>query len=839
MALVNRTFSVNVTPGMMPPIVHVSEYDVGRAYTVSILDEQGNTFTIPSGTTASIEGTLNGSVGFTQSATVSSNQVSFTLSESMTAYSGKAWCKIKLTQNSQPIQTCAFVLAVDRAGVEADTVIGAPGFEEQIQEAVEEWAEQQGFTSPTVTITPITGGNRVTFTDAQHPQGQSIDVMDGENGAEVDDTLTEEGMAADAAVVGEQLTIAAPDGTQTDIPITGYWWRNVAGYVVSGNEWGVEPTNNYHCYAFDIPARKNIEVSVSGTHNRFAILGKSDIIDAETVPTQTITGFTLIYRQDSESTYSFNSGSYRTIVLYLCAGINDQPTVSVIQKSNAGTMWLKDYVEDLADTVDGILDTAVLTSVKEYTTSEKATARTNIDAASLDDVTITESQEETTIQGTMWNASGYAQDASATSGWQVEADPSSKTYAFNAPAHRDVSIEVSGVHNRFVLLATQDSIDTSTPVTQVTDLDKVYRNDGDSSYSFNTGNYRSFFLYLVVGNSSLNPTVAVSISVGEGGTVQVPLKSVVAELEGEIEELSAIAVRTETLIEPTQTVKATAADYFAMWETLVTDGYCTKTQIATVNGQPIYKYVFAFDSDTMYGDSLEIVSDGSFYQKPKISFISGQHGDEKGSPLFLYEFMNRLCRNQAYAKYFGMFDFHVIPLVNPTGYNANTRNNYQNININRDGSNSPQTVEGQALKAHFDAYEWAACFDIHQMSPGHGTTHATHSCGYYNSQFGASKQITDKFNKLFCTVGYEAEKLLEAEYNKPHVQMFQPWDEINIPTWCNYPSNVANKTGLSFCFETAQTWAYYSDSGVDLNPVALIGGNTITDKALRIFLDNI
>ena len=139
MALVNRSFSVNVTPGMMPPIVHVSEYDVGRAYTVSILDEQGNTFTIPSGTTASIEGTLNGSDGFTQSATISNNQVSFTLSESMTAYAGKAWCKIKLVQNSQPIQTCAFVIAVDRAGVEADTVIGAPGFQEQINEGIAEY----------------------------------------------------------------------------------------------------------------------------------------------------------------------------------------------------------------------------------------------------------------------------------------------------------------------------------------------------------------------------------------------------------------------------------------------------------------------------------------------------------------------------------------------------------------------------------------------------------------------------------------------------------------------------------------------------------------------------
>lgn len=34
--------------------------------------------------------------------------------------------------------------------------------------------------SPTVTITPITGGHRVTITDEEHPQGQSFDVMDGD-----------------------------------------------------------------------------------------------------------------------------------------------------------------------------------------------------------------------------------------------------------------------------------------------------------------------------------------------------------------------------------------------------------------------------------------------------------------------------------------------------------------------------------------------------------------------------------------------------------------------------------------------------------------------------------
>ena len=142
MALVETAFSVNVTPSEMPPVIHVSEYDIGRSYTVSIIGENGNAFTIPTGTTATVEGTLNKKVGFSESATVSGNTVTFTLTENMTAQAGKAWCKIKLTLNSEPIQTCAFVLAVDRAGVEADTVIGASGFEQQIVDAVQDWLDE-------------------------------------------------------------------------------------------------------------------------------------------------------------------------------------------------------------------------------------------------------------------------------------------------------------------------------------------------------------------------------------------------------------------------------------------------------------------------------------------------------------------------------------------------------------------------------------------------------------------------------------------------------------------------------------------------------------------------
>lgn len=68
--------------------------------------------------------------------------------------------------------------------------------------------------SPTVTVDAIEGGHRVTITDANGTQ--SFDVMDGVDGqdgaggsgssVELDATLTQSGKAADAKVVGDQLS---------------------------------------------------------------------------------------------------------------------------------------------------------------------------------------------------------------------------------------------------------------------------------------------------------------------------------------------------------------------------------------------------------------------------------------------------------------------------------------------------------------------------------------------------------------------------------------------------------------------------------------------------------
>lgn len=73
-----------------------------------------------------------------------------------------------------------FITITDATGTETVFIAnGATGPQGQQGPAGADGADGADGVSPDVTITTITGGHRVTITDADHPQGQSFDVMDG------------------------------------------------------------------------------------------------------------------------------------------------------------------------------------------------------------------------------------------------------------------------------------------------------------------------------------------------------------------------------------------------------------------------------------------------------------------------------------------------------------------------------------------------------------------------------------------------------------------------------------------------------------------------------------
>lgn len=232
MALVNQTLKLEITPGGVPPVLHVTEYDENMQV-VAQLFQRGQYYEIPSGTTAKVEGTLAGHP-FSADATVDGSNVTFELTKGMTAYAGRAWTKIKLTQNSKPVSTCGFWLECDRAGVEAETVIGADGFQEQINQAVAEYIEDSGL------IIDSTLSRQGAAADAK-ATGDAISELSEEIGDLA--LLNTEDQSSIVAAINEVL--ANGGGTAaTYYPVTyngdNVTWTSMKSYVKEGKAFSVE-----------------------------------------------------------------------------------------------------------------------------------------------------------------------------------------------------------------------------------------------------------------------------------------------------------------------------------------------------------------------------------------------------------------------------------------------------------------------------------------------------------------------------------------------------------------------------------------------------------------------
>ena len=122
MAINAQNTELSVTPGGIIPIVHVSQYDVDRILTFSLMDGN-NAASIPAGATVAIEGTKPSRHGFSYEATLFGSVVTVNTTQQMTAEQGTTDCKIKIMFGTQVIGTALFLLEVEQAGLASDTDI--------------------------------------------------------------------------------------------------------------------------------------------------------------------------------------------------------------------------------------------------------------------------------------------------------------------------------------------------------------------------------------------------------------------------------------------------------------------------------------------------------------------------------------------------------------------------------------------------------------------------------------------------------------------------------------------------------------------------------------------
>ena len=116
-----QEIKLNIVPGGVIPVLHATQYDVGRELKFLIFD--GNSPASLTGTTATIEGTKPDGNGFSYECTISNNEVTVETTAQMTVLSGSIDCKITFFKESDRIGTALFILDIEKAALNSDTPI--------------------------------------------------------------------------------------------------------------------------------------------------------------------------------------------------------------------------------------------------------------------------------------------------------------------------------------------------------------------------------------------------------------------------------------------------------------------------------------------------------------------------------------------------------------------------------------------------------------------------------------------------------------------------------------------------------------------------------------------
>lgn len=121
--MITYTNKLNMTPGQVPVTIHVNQYDSDFSLVFNLYNTVG-TFTVESGTTAAIRGTKTDGTGYSVNATldISNKRVTVSGDQQMTAAAGINVFELVLTKNSKELNTANFVLDVERAALDKDTI---------------------------------------------------------------------------------------------------------------------------------------------------------------------------------------------------------------------------------------------------------------------------------------------------------------------------------------------------------------------------------------------------------------------------------------------------------------------------------------------------------------------------------------------------------------------------------------------------------------------------------------------------------------------------------------------------------------------------------------------
>lgn len=306
------TQTLNMTPGGVPPVIHVSQYDSDFTITFTLFSLFGG-FTIESGTTAQIRGTKSSGTGYSADAAIniSAKTVTVTGDAQMTAAAGQNIFEVVLKKNNKEISSKNFILHVERAALDADTITDESVLKEL--DAIIEGAE--------------------TATQAAE---EAEDAADRAEAAAqtlvIDPTLTLPGQPADAKVVGDKLAPLIGGDEQREI--TGWIygkWINTGNAVEIGDT--VDITNFTDWYSLkhvvvECQEGDRFLLDITGATNAraYAFLTSDNVLISRSDAGQTISGYITapqntgkvviqgVYRQSDTDTTTDNGTVYKYVL---------------------------------------------------------------------------------------------------------------------------------------------------------------------------------------------------------------------------------------------------------------------------------------------------------------------------------------------------------------------------------------------------------------------------------------------------------------------------------------------------------------------------------------------
>lgn len=145
-----QTVNLQMAPTGVPPVIHVSQFDVGRQFQLVLYDGAA-AYSLPSGATAQIDGIKPDKKGFSYSdaVSVSGNTLTITTKLQMTIVLGEVECEIRLKKNDLDLGTLNFRMIVEASPINGNTDISETDLPDIIALATEQMENAEAWAKGT------------------------------------------------------------------------------------------------------------------------------------------------------------------------------------------------------------------------------------------------------------------------------------------------------------------------------------------------------------------------------------------------------------------------------------------------------------------------------------------------------------------------------------------------------------------------------------------------------------------------------------------------------------------------------------------------------------------